>query len=219
LILLQESVKADFSMRIFNADGTEPAMCGNGLRCLVAFLRTLDVDNSSLSIETPYAILSCRSSEKGIGIRLGVPQIISWEIALPLQNGEMTCYVLDTGVPHAVTFVSDLDSLDVDCLGREIRSHPLFAPHGVNVDFVSRLSDSSFSLRTYERGVEGETLACGTGAAAAAYVSARIYCLEGPLSIMTRSQEMLEIHLEGEERSLFMMGPATQVFCGRVLLS
>ena len=211
VILLQESDKADFRMRIFNADGGEPSMCGNGIRCLVHYIRGLGFKSSSFKIETMHSVLACQAFDEKVGVFMGAPHIMHWGIEVL----NMTAYVLDTGVPHAVIFVSDLDNLDVFNLGRAIRTHKLFAPNGVNVDFAAFPShEGVVRVRTYERGVEAETLACGTGAAAVAYVAHVLFGLESLVPILTASGETLEIHRE--EKELLMIGPATPVFHGRI---
>lgn len=227
LLLLLPSSIANYRMRIFNADGSEPAMCGNGIRCLVDFIQKRENSLSELTVETLHGILKCRRVGKEIAVNLGPPLVLHW----PLQMAEGLAYVVDTGVPHAVFFVDDLDQVDVDALGRKVRSDPRFAPHqGVNVNFVSLREDEKVCIRTYERGVEGETLACGTGAAAAAYVAMKQLQLSSPVSILTRRSFEGKIHYQQQMHFLFpsnsqgmpeieMVGSADEVFKGIIDLS
>ena len=179
LIFFSPSPVADYKMRIFNADGSEALMCGNGIRCLFDFIKKKE---KALTIETLYGILNCRYDDDEIVIGLGNPKILHWPIAVEKK----VLFVVDTGVPHAILFVDDLDQVDVSKEGAKIRFHPLFSPNGVNVNFVSINTKNQVVLRTYERGVEAETLACGTGAAAAAFVAMEYKALNPPISVLTR---------------------------------
>jgi len=216
MILLQETQdpKAHFRMRIFNSDGLEATMCGNGLRCLVRFIQALSNNEtpSSLLIETSHALLSCTSKKSHIVTHLGAVQSLFWNT--PIYS--LPTYVVHTGVPHAVIFVDDLESVNVLELGTEIRHHPQFAPEGVNVNFAQRLSNNHISIRTYERGVESETLACGTGAAAVGYVTSKLYNTQGPLHLQTKSGDLLEAEVENE--SVSISGPAHFVFSGSITI-
>ena len=166
VLIVEKSAKADNKMRIFNADGSIPAMCGNGIRCAFDFL-TKNTAIEQMQIEIGERILSCRRLGDQISVDLGAPHISHWPILLSLQTSTMLrtwlFYVLDTGVPHAVVFVDDVMCIPLCEWGKQIRFHPAFAPGGVNVDFVQIAADGSMKLRTYEEGVEGETLSCGTG--------------------------------------------------------
>jgi diaminopimelate epimerase len=222
LILLCTSQVADYKMRIFNADGSEPSMCGNGIRCLFDFIQKRENHVSELKIETLHGILKCRYCEDQIAVNLGIPRILHWPIELP----QGPAFVINTGVPHAVLFEDDLDDKNIAEEGAKIRFHPQFAPIGVNVNFVSIKSERQISLRTYERGVEGETLACGTGAAAAAYVAMKHRGLKAPISVLTRlafEKEPIEYHQclqfqfckdDRGELEIEMLGRAKEVFEG-----
>lgn len=208
VILLQNSSRADFRMRIFNADGGEPSMCGNGIRCLVHFLSSLGIKQESYSIETMHAEHLCRLCTDGrVSVSMGAPRILHQGLSV------LGCSVdvIDTGVPHAVLFVSDLQGVDVEGMGRAIRTHPLFQPEGVNVNFALVSSKEEVRLRTYERGVEAETLACGTGTAAVAVAAISRFGCQSPLRLLPLSEEPIEIRWEEE---IEMIGPATAVFQG-----
>ncbi len=208
LLLLLPSSAADYRMQIFNADGSQPAMCGNGIRCLIDYIHKR-IGPENLRIETPAGILSGRMINGEIAVNLGRPKVLHW----PLEG----TFVVDTGVPHAVLCVEDLENIDVQTSGRQIRHNPVFVPHGVNVNFM-KINADKVAVRTYERGVEGETLACGTGAAAAAYVAFKEFKLPSPISIQTRGQEQLRF-LITQDDEIEMLGSATEVFEGVITVS
>jgi diaminopimelate epimerase len=224
VLIVGTSKIADYQMRIFNADGSNPAMCGNGIRCAFDFLAN-NTSHEQLYIEVGQRILFCRRIGGKIGVDLGVPHIAHWPITLALDAETMPIYVLDTGVLHAVLFVEDIWNIPLLNWGKQIRSHAAFAPGGVNVNFAKITADGSIMVRTFERGVEGETLACGTGAAATAWVAAHVHGLIYPISIKTRSgfhiqgfEESLvfsfPVHAQGEKH-IEMIGPAHCVFTGQ----
>ncbi len=216
LILLSDSSVADYKMRIFNADGSEPAMCGNGIRCLFDFIQK----RCCLRIETLSGIVTCRQSGEDVAVNLGTPKILHWPLKLP--QGE--AYIVDTGVPHAVLFVDDLDAINVQETGEMVRFSPALAPHGVNVNFVSLLGNGSITVRSYERGVEAETLACGTGAAASAFVAVKLHGLTSPISTLTRLSFQYPVQYRQDLSFLFstneieMLGPTVKVFEGFIYL-
>ena len=212
LILLQPSQKADFLFRIFNSDGKEAAMCGNGIRCLVHFAKSLGLDKDVYLVETQNAILSCQMTEGKI--------TSSYEYSRPselsIKIGHHDVHVINTGVPHAVVFVETLDIPDFYHQARDIRFHSLFQPEGVNVNFVTVQSDQSLRCRTYERGVEDETLACGTGAVAVATIAKQLYQIRGSIKVIPASQDVLEVDIGVE--SAQMTGPVHCVFTGSISL-
>lgn len=212
LILLSHSRKADIRMRIFNSDGKEAQMCGNGLRCLVRFAQQLGVVSAACVVETAHALYECSLENELIRINMGSPRQLSWNATVPLGGGSVIAHVVHTGVPHAVVLVDDVSRVDVEQEGREIRFHPLFQPEGVNATFVSLDDRGRVHFRTYERGVEGETLSCGTGAVAAAFVAIKCLGVKNRLEVFPRSQERMEIRmLEG---TMEMAGEARSVFKG-----
>ncbi len=193
LIYLEKSVIADYKMRIFNKDGSEAEMCGNGIRCLMDFIQKNISQNSQCSIESNYTIHNLRIENDFVCASMGKPSHIQLNQQLKIDNNFFCYHYLDTGVPHIVLFVDEIDQAPIDTLGPLLRYHKRFAPRGTNVNFVS-ISDEKVFIRTYERGVEGETLACGTGATAAAYVIMQIYNKNEPIEISFKSKEVLQIH-------------------------
>jgi diaminopimelate epimerase len=177
------SEKADAAMRIFNADGSEAAMCGNGIRCVVDYLQRKKGAPKVLSIETGRGVLACKREGAEICVDLGAPERLHWPIEL--EGREV--FVVNTGVPHAVVFVENLEAVNLMKWGPSIRFHERFTPEGVNVNFAVMTVDGNVAVRTYERGVEGETLACGTGAAAAAFVARERWGIQDAVTVLTRT--------------------------------
>ncbi len=198
LILVEESNKADFKWRYFNADGSEAEMCGNGGRCVARFAVLKGIAGNSLTFETLAGIISAQVDGKRVKLELTKPHSLRLEEKITVEGKELTLSSINTGVPHAVLFLKNLDQVDVVDMGRVIRFHPHYAPAGVNANFVKVENDSRLSVRTYERGVEDETLACGTGVVASALVAAFKGLVKSPVSIQTRGGEVLTVHFEIE---------------------
>jgi diaminopimelate epimerase len=214
LILLQESTIAQFRMRIFNSDGLEADFCGNGLRCLILYLKDLGYQQDSFLIETQQTIIPCSIQGNKTTAELPHPKVLHWGVKV----GDHEAYVVNTGVPHAVAFVEDLEEVPVSVLAPPIRFHPRFGPEGVNVNFVKVGADGTLRMRTYERGIEGETLSCGSGAAAAALVASQKENLPLPIRVMTKSGDTLEFSIKElpEGKKIEMQGSACFVFEGRI---
>lgn len=219
LLLMQVSSCANFRIRIFNADGKEVSMCGNGMRCFIHYLHSLGFREEQFLIETMHDTVLCHIRGDKISVKLNKPHVLHWGMEIEHEDKPLEAFVVHTGVPHAVVFVEDLDQLDVDSLGRKIRNHSLFAPHGVNVNFAKIGSDGSIRVRTYERGVEAETYSCGTGAAAVALTVSQKWNMPSPLRIMPFSKECLEVHVSQSNsggKELELVGSASCVFEGRI---
>lgn len=205
LILLQLSESgADYAMRIFNSDGKETKMCGNGLRCLAHFIRRMGDSRSILHIEVGSLMTICSFDGDNVKTHIGSYR---W-IEKGVQIGPYKVYAVHTGVPHAVVF-DDFKSDFIE-IARFIRFHPYFQPEGINVNFA-RLENGKVRTRTYERGVEDETLACGTGAAAVAIVASELHNLK-EVSIFPASEE--ELYIKIDKDTVTVTGPATFVFGG-----
>ena len=174
LLILEASRKADCRMRIFNPDGSEAEMCGNGARCVAAFVNQWKSKRGRVSVETMGGLVTAQV--RGNRVRMAMPQPRDLKLGLHIQvDGRLwPLGYVDTGVPHAVAVVRQVDEVNVMQVGRRLRFHPAFHPRGTNVDFIeiSRANPDRLKIRTYERGVEGETLACGTGVTAAAVIHA-----------------------------------------------
>jgi diaminopimelate epimerase len=215
LILIEASEKANFKWRFFNADGSEAEMCGNGGRCAARFAWLKGMGGSHLTFETLAGILSAEVDGKRVKLELTKPHGLKLDEILLVEGQEKIFSSINTGVPHAVLLSEDIERVDVVRIGRMIRHHPHFAPNGTNVDFFRAENSSRLSLRTYERGVEDETLACGTGAVASALIAALKGRVESPVSVKTRGGEVLWVYFEikGEEvEKVFLEGEA-RIIC------
>jgi diaminopimelate epimerase len=209
LILVERSTKADIRWRFFNADGSEAEMCGNGGRCVARFASLKGIAGSSLTFETLAGILSARVDGKRVKLELTKPFGLKLDEALVVEGKKEIVSSLNTGVPHAVVFLEDLEGIDMIKTGRNLRYHPHFSPKGTNADFVRVGKDSRLSVRTYERGVEDETLACGTGVVASALVAAFKGKVSSPVAVTTRGGEVLLVHYAieaGEVKKVFLEG-------------
>ncbi|NGX59395.1 MAG: Diaminopimelate epimerase [Chlamydiae bacterium] len=203
LILAQPSSIADYQMVYFNADGSHAGMCGNGLRCFVHFLRDLGKLVSKVEVAGKVLTVKCIASK--ILIFLPLPKILHWKIELLSRMVS----VVDVGVPHVVVFADD--EVDVLREGRAMRYHEKLLPEGANVNFFWKTKEGNFRMRTYERGVENETLACGTGAVSCAFVANRLGLCDKEVAIQTSSNEILEVRIGNEVE---LTGPSEKVFDG-----
>lgn len=222
IILLENSSRADFRFRIFNADGSEAEMCGNGMRCLGKFIQECGGTASSYLIETMQHILALSIQEEAVQVEMGPIKEVIWNLSLNVPGLFLIGHFLNTGVPHFVLFVQDLDRFALDQLGPQIRRHVRFSPAGTNVNLAEWNGSDTLRIRTYERGVEAETLACGTGATAVALAAAYQYQMKSPIFIKTASQELLRIDFCRLEEFYFkqvtLTGPAHRVFQGQIII-
>ena len=225
VLYLSKSEKADLRMRLFQPDESEAEMCGNGIRCLAKYAFDAGYVKESCTVETPAGIipvLMAYREEEGEAVffatihmpdpkfdRKDIPATGEGEYRETIEG--MTVYAVNTGVPHAVIFVDAADSVDMEALGPKIRRHPTF-PNGANANFVERSGENTLRIRTFERGVEEETLSCGTGAAAAAAVASHLKYVGTTVNVETRGGPLV-VYLGPETR---MEGPATTVFTGQI---
>jgi len=218
LLLIEKSKIADFKMRIFNPDGSEPEMCGNGSRCAALYAKLNKIASHSMKIDTKAGLLSAKVGKADVKINMTEPKDIKLGIGLKLKNKHYKLHYINTGVPHAVCFVKDLDHVDLASFGRAVRYHRLFTPEGTNVNIVCLKNRVSILARTYERGVESETLACGTGSVASAVISAIIKGLKPPIMVGTKGGSLkiyftLKNYIVG---NVYLEGEAREVFRGQV---
>lgn len=220
LLVLAPSKVADFTMLYYNADGSTGGMCGNGGRCCVMFARQNGVDHDDITFEAFGYLYRAFFTGDGIKVAMKDPQKIRRGISVHVTAGRFLCHAIDTGAPHIVTFVDDLEAVDVTATGRELRAHREFHPEGTNVNFVKIEGKSTIAIRTYERGVEAETLACGTGSIASAVFTVLERGASSPVTVRTRSGEDLRVGfcIEGEQiTSVSLEGHARIVFSSKVL--
>jgi len=215
LIIIESSDQAHFRWQFFNADGSQAEMCGNGGRCVAKLAHLLGIAPSELTFETSVGII--RAQVRGNVVKLALPPPSGIELGLSLRVGdeEHSIDFINTGVPHAVIFTQNIEEIEVVNVGRSIRYHQTFQPAGTNVDFIS-INNSEINIRTYERGVEDETLACGTGAVAAAIIAHLRGKVTSPTRVIPSSGEVLTIHYKGgkEIREVYLEGEVTLVYQG-----
>ncbi|MFQ5913182.1 MAG: diaminopimelate epimerase [Nitrospinota bacterium] len=217
LILLEESDRADFRWHYFNADGGRAEMCGNGSRCAARLAHRWGMAPANLTFETDAGILSAEVTGRRVKVRMTDPSPIDPAVKVTMNGFEHHLHWINTGVPHAVEFVEDLEGWKVVEVGRFIRFHERFLPAGTNVDFVHPVGRSRVAVRTYERGVEEETLACGTGAVAAALVCADQGFAKPPVDVLTRSGDELRISFRKEGKQytdVYLEGETALVYEG-----
>ena len=210
---------ADFVMTYFNADGYPAEMCGNGARCSVAFAHTIGLAGRSCRFDTDAGTLDGALREDGT-VDVALP---SWrDLDLDVKVTESpwpTLHRCNTGVPHLVIPVDDVSDVPVAEWGRRLREDPLFAPAGTNVNWIAPTAEGDgYRIRTYERGVEAETLACGTGASAAAVVMCQLKEATSPVTMYTRGGHRLVVSVDLQEHGLRLRGPAETSFQGEVTI-
>ena len=214
---------ADFKFRYYNADGGEAEMCGNGARCFGKFTAGLLGENiSEVTFETIAGTLGAEILGDDVRIAMSDPFDLEMDTPVVIDGLDYPVYSLNTGVPHAVVFVDDLQQIDVVKYGAALRYHDHFSPNGTNANFVSVTTDSHIAIRTYERGVEGETLACGTGMVACALIHHLLTGASSPVKVDVAGGETLEIGFgktgETSFQNVTLTGPADHVFEGNVTI-
>ena len=217
VILIEASERADFRWRFFNSDASPAAMCGNGARCAARFAFLQGICGKQVRFETGAGLVEALVDGLGAKVKMTAPQDLRLDIPIDLPSGPLSVSIVDTGVPHAVVLTEGLEALDVAQKGREIRLHPRFSPAGVNANFICPESSGAIAIRTYERGVEGETLACGTGAVAGALVAACKLGLGSPVRVHTAGGEFLTVSFEksaGRFHDVYQAGDARLIYRG-----
>jgi diaminopimelate epimerase len=202
MILIENDPEVDFKWRFFNADASEAEMCGNGALCAARFAYlTGIVEKPQMSFRTLAGIIRAQLLGDRVKVQMTSPYGLQLDLTLEAEGRSLNLDFINTGVPHAVHFVADsneLESVDVQRWGRALRFHPHFQPAGTNVNFVWVRDSKYIAVRTYERGVEEETLACGTGAIAATLIAGARGRVGSPVEVRTRSGESLTIYFEKE---------------------
>ena len=196
LIVIVPSKKADFKWRFFNADGSEAEMCGNGSRCAARFAYLKKIAKKDMAFETLAGTIHAQVKNVTVKVQLPGASGLRMNIAVPLESGLRMGHFINTGVPHLVYLSKDLAGEDVERIGRTTRYHELFKPAGTNVNFIQIQGAHKLRIRTYERGVEGETLACGTGSVAAALVAGALGAVFSPVEVLTWGGEKLTVSFD-----------------------
>ncbi len=214
-----ESGKANWAWDFFNSDGSRAEMCGNGARCFARFIQKVVGAEDEITFETMAGVITANFQGERVTVSLTAPKDLRLNELVSLKSGTTTVHSLNTGVPHSVIFVEDADQAMVQSIGAEVRHHEHFSPKGTNVNFVQILGSNCIRVRTFERGVEGETLACGTGVTASALISATLRNFTSPVQVQVAGGDVLEVSFKkaGDEFSdVCLSGPAEFVYEGRV---
>ena len=219
LLLEKASNHVDFRMRYFNADGGEAEMCGNGARCFARFANKVAGAEGKISFETPAGVISAELAGDLVTLQMTEPTDLRLNITLPVANEDKSVHFINSGVPHVVIPVSRIDDVDVRREGSAIRYHKMFLPKGTNVNFIEKRGPKKIAVRTYERGVEGETLACGTGVVASVLIFAVTENTGSPIIVIARGGDELQVgfeNIDNQFRNVTLTGPAEFVFEGTI---
>jgi diaminopimelate epimerase len=219
LLLEKASNRAHFRMRYFNADGGEAEMCGNGARCFARFANKVAGAEGTVSFDTPAGVISAQLNGDLVTLQMTAPTDLRLNIQLPVADENKTIHFINSGVPHVVIPVSRIDDVDVRREGSAIRYHEMFSPKGANINFIEKRGPTKIAVRTYERGVEDETLACGTGVVASALIFAVTENSGGPISVIARGGDELQVSfdkIDNQFRNVTLTGPADFVFEGTI---
>lgn len=218
-----DGAHADARMVYFNADGSRAEMCGNGARCFTAFALAHGVGrNGRVSFITDAGPVSATVRGDAITVQLTDPTDLRLEQTVPLPAGPAVIHQVNTGVPHVVRFVADVRAIDIRAQGAELRFHPAFAPKGANANFAQVQPDGLVVARTYERGVEDETLACGTGVTAVGILAHLVHAVAKPVRVRVAGGDTLKVDFQRDGdaiRNVTLTGPAKVVFTGATELA
>jgi diaminopimelate epimerase len=216
-----DSVGADFRMRYYNADGGEAEMCGNGARCFARFVHSMPREQTErVRFTTPAGLITGEYVGNEVRVNLTAPTEIRLRQRADFGWGEIEYHFMNTGVPHVLMDVADAETAQIVAHGRAIRRSPIFL-RGTNVNFAQIVDSRNLIVRTYERGVEDETLACGTGVTAVALLTHLVHGLALPLRLKVRGGDVLTVDAKAEGntfRDVTLTGPATEVFSGEIRL-
>ncbi len=224
LLLVEKSDTAAYRMMYYNADGSYGGMCGNGGRCIASFTVRAGIAQQEHFFEALDYLYKAEVHETVVTLHMKDPQNLKKNIVLPVDGKKIKSYFIDTGSPQVVIPIESvikrkpsLENLNVHGLGVKIRNHKKFSPAGTNVNFIQLIDDKRLKIRTYERGVESETLACGTGSVASAIVGNLLYGLKPPVEIIARSGSTLLVDFKKSGKhfsDVSLSGPAVVTFTG-----
>lgn len=213
---------ADFRMRYYNSDGGEAEMCGNGARCFSRFVNQIAGPLSEVRFETQAGIIQAEFDGELVTLGMSQPHGLVLNRSLDIGGFKLSTHLVNTGVPHVVTFVDDIESTPVQQWGSEIRYHAAFHPNGTNANFVKEIEPGKLAIRTYERGVEAETLACGTGVTAAGLIYAALSNAPSPVQLQVRGGDWLEVGFRAsgnDFENVTLKGPADFTFEGSIAIA
>jgi diaminopimelate epimerase len=207
VIILEPSGEFPFHMRYFNRDGSEASLCLNGARCVVSYCYRLGLIKEKGKFSSDSGPIGFYYRGDAVSIEVPLPVDLKLNFGLTVKRKKISGHYLKLGVPHYVIFVDSYDKVEIKALGGLIRSHKAFKPEGVNVNFV-RADDGKVFVRTYERGVEDETLSCGSGALASAYIATKLFITQSPVACQTRGGDLVatikeKLYLEGQVNYIY----------------
>jgi len=222
VIFVENSDNADFKWDFYNADGSSAEMCGNGGRCVARYAYERKIAPKKMSFETTAGIITAEVKGSHVRIKMTSPEDLQRNLEIDVNGKAFKVDSLNTGVPHAIVYSDDIANEDIRGIGRGIRIHSQFSPAGTNVCFVQKQGENDLRVRTYERGVEDETLACGTGVVASALLSSLTGLVKPPVRVQTQGGEFLTVGFEktngdGDFGEIFLEGSAKIVFEGTVV--
>ncbi|MEK9629699.1 MAG: diaminopimelate epimerase [Nitrospinota bacterium] len=207
VIFVENSDKADIKWDFYNDDGSSAEMCGNGGRCVARYAVEKGIAPNELTLETIAGIIEAKVDGKMVRVKLTAPENLKQDIVADFNGTQYEIDSLNTGVPHAIIYSDNVENVNVKEVGNGIRFHDVFAPAGTNVNFVEKVGDHDLKIRTYERGVEDETLACGTGTVASALLSSYKNMVKPPVKVETRGGEILKVDFDPSNGSdVFLEG-------------
>ena len=238
LLLVEKATRSitDFRMVYYNSDGSRASFCGNGARCIAIFAYLNKIATAKMTFDSDVGIIPAEIADADLAARYNVkvkmpaPKHFNMDFDIEVLGKTFKASFVDTGVPHAVIFMESLrkqgyniEKIDVHNLGSAIRFHKKFQPAGTNVNFVKVIGKNKLHVRTYERGVEAETLACGTGIVASSIISVLKNYVSSPVSVLTQGGETLKVHLEnvvqpsdGYFHDVFLEGKVVVIFEGKI---
>ena len=207
VILLEQSAEFPFEMRYFNRDGSEAVACLNGARCAVSYAFRLGLLKDKGKVASASGPIGYYHKNGDVSIEVAPPVDVKMNISFTLSRKKYSANFVRVGVPHCIVFVDDIEELDVKTLGEAIRNHKTFKPEGTNVDFV-KVEKECIQVRTYERGVEDETLSCGSGVLASAYIATKLFMIQSPVVCKTTGGQLIatikdKLYLEGTTKYIY----------------
>ena len=215
VIFIEKSDKVDFKWQFYNSDGSVAEMCGNGARCAARYVYLENIAGKNMAFETLAGIIKAEIMDNNeVKTMLTPPHSLELDKKITALGKEYDIHSINTGVPHAVIICDDVDNIDVHHIGRDIRYNKDFAVNGTNVNFIQVTGDNSLKIRTYERGVEGETLACGTGCAASAIIAIKKGLVKGPVRLLTSGGKTLTVYYDNN--TVYLQGEGRRVYIAKL---
>jgi diaminopimelate epimerase len=216
VLLLERNERYDFQLRYFNSDGRESEMCGNGARAAAYYAVQEGIAQKEMAFLVNSQVYEASVQSNWVKLKMPGARDLQNNIGVVEESFLVEGGLVNTGVPHFVLFTTVLDTLDVYSLGKKYRDHPFFQPKGVNVNFVEILTHEKIKIRTYERGVEEETLSCGTGAVASALIACLKKKIKMPSEVLTRGGT-LKVYQDRADEHLYLEGEAKLVYQGKLI--